>query len=228
MAARSAEAARIKAWSLEGDVLVSRAGNYASAQLSMLPDAIHVAVGPAGNRVIEILTIADGSRRTVTFASGTFNKWFIDGEHFLTSTGSTSWVYTSEATRIGAFALSSLENLNGQGSYLWTLRTSSAVLTLYRLDGGGAVAATYALGSGDRVVPAASNVLAIMPEGKSSVDVLELGTSVTRTTTPSRWRTSRPSPATATTSASATAAASSSTASTSPCPKLRWRSATAR
>jgi hypothetical protein len=143
-----------------------------------------VAAGPEGAKVIEHFALADGRRSTSTFASGSFNKWFVDGVHFFSNTSTTVWVYTSQGAQVGIFALPTIENLTGQGSYFWThaAHTPGYPLTIYALTGGGTAAASYALHVLEKVVPSGATTLGILSYGVGSVDVVELGPTIVRTT----------------------------------------------
>ena len=141
----TADSSALNLWSaLDGHNIAARPGNYDTARLFAAPAEARVALGPAGAQVIERIG-TDGSQTVTSSFSGDFSSWFTDGQHFLTSLGTTVWVYDAAATQTGIWSVpipANYANLTGQGAYFWTLAFPGQ-LTLYSITGGGTPVATY-------------------------------------------------------------------------------------
>jgi len=141
----TADSSALNLWSaLDGNNIAARPGNYDTARLFAAPAEARVALGPAGAQVIERIG-TDGSQTVTSSFSGDFSSWFTDGQHFLTSLGTTVWVYDAAATQTGIWSVpipANYANLTGQGAYFWTLAFPGQ-LTLYSITGGGTPVATY-------------------------------------------------------------------------------------
>ena len=110
---------------LSGKLFVSNAGAYIESKPFAAPGAVRVANGPAGQNVIETVSIADGSSSIGAAFSGTFNSWFLDGNRFLTNLSHSVWVYSKDSVQEALMALPSVENLTGQGNWLWTFERAT-------------------------------------------------------------------------------------------------------
>ncbi|MEO8902310.1 MAG: hypothetical protein ABI488_10425 [Polyangiaceae bacterium] len=110
----------IKAWSTSGTVLANRAGAYAASKIYAAPGELRVAQGPAGLYVIELIDVSTGSATTSPAFTGGFSSWFLDGAHFITSVGSTVWIYPKSGVGAkGPFAVVGGTAV-GQGAFFWT------------------------------------------------------------------------------------------------------------
>jgi hypothetical protein len=122
------------AFTPSGQTLFSRTGDYSKAQAFAAPGHVLVALGPAGANVIETVSTADGSSSVGPAFSGTFNSWFLDGSKFITNLQDTIWVYSSASVQQAFFTLPTVENLTGEGNWMWTYQpgaTSGSPLNIY-------------------------------------------------------------------------------------------------
>src|SRR6202023_3286923 len=113
-------ASGLTAWSPTGQSLYSATGDYSKAMAFAAPGQILVALGPAGQNVIETVSLSAGTSSTGPKFQGTFNEWFTDGSHFQTATGTTVWTYSSTSVQQDLTALSTVTGLSGQGNWFWT------------------------------------------------------------------------------------------------------------
>ncbi len=176
--------AGLTAWSTSGAILMSRTGNYSTANAFAAPGQILVAQGAAGQNVIETVSVASGSSTVGPAFSGTFNTWFTDGTYFLTSLNSNVWTYNTSSTETSFFAnIPAFTSLGGQGNWWWTV--SSSGLTIYPL-GSSTAAGSYPVG-GSSIIPSGSTIgLLGFSSGSPTLETLDLidlsGTSLAETT----------------------------------------------
>ena len=111
-----------------GEILVSKPGDYSLALSFSAPDAVRVALGPAGNNVIEAISIVDGTSTLSKPFSGMFNSWFVDGSRFLTNQSTTVWVYSNTGEQQANVALPTVTNLGGEGSWIWTFDPTGSTI----------------------------------------------------------------------------------------------------
>jgi len=189
-------------WSQAGAVIASRAGDYSTAVAFAAPGQVQIALGPAGANVVETVTVPSGASAVSPAFQGTFNSWFLDGQHFLTNTSNTVWTYTNAGVQADLTALQTVENLAGQGNWFWTYSSATTNdVNIYKVGASGAPTATYSPGVDSSVVTSGST-LAILPYGDGTGTVLDLsGSSLTATnfsapiaytlvyaaTSPSQW-----------------------------------------
>jgi len=134
----------LTAWSPAGAVLVTRSGDYSHAALFAAPDEIRVALGAAGNDVIEAIAVATGTTSVSAQFSGAFNSWFVDGERFFTNVGNTVWIYSKAAVQQELTTLPSIGNLTGQGNWFWIGgQAPNYNLAVYAVGGSTSAAANY-------------------------------------------------------------------------------------
>ena len=112
-------------FTLSGQLAAFKAGDYGSAKVFPAPGVVQVALGPVGQNVIETVSATDGTSTTSPQFSGQFNSWFLDGARFLTNTGNSVWEYSKAAVQKAIVALPSVENLTGQGNWVWTFPSST-------------------------------------------------------------------------------------------------------
>jgi hypothetical protein len=133
-------------WSPSGQLVFTRKGDYSAANAFAVPGQVQVAVGPAGQSVIETISASNGTSSVGPAFSGVFNSWFIDGARFLTTAGNTVWTYTAAGVQETFAALPSAQNLTGQGNWFWTFSQSYSAapgtLQIYPV-GGNAPVASY-------------------------------------------------------------------------------------
>ncbi len=158
-------------------MIVTRPGAYDTARVFAAPDEVRVALGPAGSQAIERIG-TDGSRSVTSQFSGDFASWFTDGQHFLTTLGTTVWVYDDAATETGIWNLPGVDGLTGQGTYFWTYASGSYPsfpLTIYSLAGGVPVA-TYNNDVGANAFGVGS-VIGVLEYGTGALRLIDLSTS---------------------------------------------------
>ena len=93
-------------------------GDYSSANVFAAPGQIQIALGPAGQNVIETLNATTGTSSVGPVFSGTFNSWFVDGHRYLTNTGTTVWTYSAASVQEAIVSLPNTANLTGQGNWI--------------------------------------------------------------------------------------------------------------
>jgi hypothetical protein len=143
----------LNVWSPTGQLLISRSGDYSAVNgdyfaknVFAAPGEVRVALGPAGQNVVETISTADGTSTVGPAFSGQFNSWFLDGEHFLTNVGTTVWAYSNTSSQVGSVvSLPSVGNLTGQGNWVWTDDYNG--LEIYPI-GSATPAASYYVGNG--------------------------------------------------------------------------------
>jgi hypothetical protein len=163
----AATGTKLQAWSLNGTLVLDRDGAYASAIIYAAPGELRIGNGPAGASVVENVAIPSGSATTTPTFSGSFHSWFLDGASFLTTLGTTVWVYPKSASAAkGIFALSTTQRLAGQADFFWTYEAGigGSPLTIYSVAGGSTPIRTIGVGVGS--VFADGNMIAIIPLGE--------------------------------------------------------------
>jgi hypothetical protein len=109
----------LRAWSLAGQPLLNIAGNFGGAQVFAAAGELRVAQGPAGASVVERIRLETGVRTPATYM-GTFARWFVDGERFLTQTGSTFRVYDKDCNQLQIVTQPTLViEPGGFGDHFW-------------------------------------------------------------------------------------------------------------
>jgi hypothetical protein len=107
-------------WSTSGQALVTRSGDYSKALVFSAPGQIQVALGPAGQNVIETDTVPAGTSSISPAFSGTFDAWFQDGSSFFTNQGSAVWVYSNTATQRALTTVANPASIGGGvGNWMW-------------------------------------------------------------------------------------------------------------
>jgi hypothetical protein len=161
-------------WSSAGQKLFTRSGDYSGAAAFAAPGQVLIAFGPAGENVIETVLATDGTSSSGPAFSGSFHSWFLDGQRFLTNTGTTVWVYSASGLQQSIVSLPTIEQLAGEGNWFWTYQasTSGYPLNIYAV-GANTPSASYAL-SVDNVVVPSGNTLGILPDGYPTASVVDL------------------------------------------------------
>jgi hypothetical protein len=160
-----------------GQIAATRPGDYSLANTFCAPGQVLVALGPAGQNVVEAVSTADGTSTVSPAFEGDFNTWFIDGTHFLTNEGNTVWVYSSAGAQQGIVGLPTIENLTGQGNWIWSY--SPAVfpfpanpLAIYAI---GSQTAAFSLPiEGLSAVVASGSTIGVLSYGSGQVSVIDL------------------------------------------------------
>jgi len=166
--------AGLTVWTPTGQVLVSKSSDYSAANAFAAPSQVQIALGAAGQNVIETVSTADGSSSLGPTFSGQFNSWFLDGGRFLTNVSNTVWTYSNATVQQALVSLPTVQNLTGQGNWIWTYESN---LPGYAFDiypvGGTTPAASYALNADTIVIPSGTTV-AVLPYGAPSASVIDL------------------------------------------------------
>jgi hypothetical protein len=122
----------LTAWSTSsGQQLFARQGDYSGAAAFPTATAILVAQGPAGANLIETVAVPAGSSASGPAFQGTFQAWFGDGSHFLTSLSTTAWVYSSASVQEDVTHIANLQQLGGVSSYFWNIYNGTS--DIYRI-----------------------------------------------------------------------------------------------
>jgi hypothetical protein len=108
-----------------GQMTASNPGDYSGTNVFCGSGQVLVALGPAGQNVIESISTVDGTSSVSPAFSGSFNSWFVDGGRFLTNEATTVWVYSNTVVQQAIVLLPTIANLTGQGNWIWTYDASS-------------------------------------------------------------------------------------------------------
>jgi hypothetical protein len=134
----------ITVWSPQGVAIATRAGDYSQAVAFAAPGSISVALGPAGQSVIETISLPAGASSVSPAYQGQFQGWFADGHRFLTTVANTVFVYSSDGQQQDLAALPTAQHLAGTGSWFWSYGADN-VLNIYPVGASGSPAASYTL-----------------------------------------------------------------------------------
>lgn len=153
-------------------VMFSRPGDYSQALAFAAPSEVRVAGGPAGQSIIEKISVPGNTSASTPAFQGQFLTWFFDGQNFLTKLANTVWTYSKDGTQLNLVALTSTNNLGGEGSWFWTYpdENSGGVLNLYAVGSNSASpAASY---SGQHAAVASKGTIAL-PAG-NGITVIDI------------------------------------------------------
>lgn len=154
-----------------GTVLFSRNGDYFAGRVFVTPTEIRVAAGPAGANTIEKISVPAGIASTSAPFQGEFHSWFVDGERFLTNTGSTIWVYSHDVQQVDLRALPGIERLTGQGDWFWIYRFDT--LSIYSVGASASPAASYSIFAPVNFVPV-GDTIGVLPRNGGQFSVIDL------------------------------------------------------
>lgn len=127
-------AAGLAAWTPNGQQIMQRQGDYSKAKVFAVAGQIQIALGAAGNNVIETIPVNGGMPVVSPAFSGTFASWFLDGQRFLTNTGSTYWTYSAAGAQQAIVSLPPYGSVIGQGNWLFYYNYGS--LQIYAVGSG--------------------------------------------------------------------------------------------
>ncbi|UWZ84920.1 putative Ig domain-containing protein [Occallatibacter riparius] len=175
-------------WSPSGALMFSRSGNYATANVFAAPGQVEVALGPAGDSVIETISVPDGTSSVSPSFIGTFHSWFLDGGRFLTTDGHDVRVYSNGAVLQGLTWLYSVDSLTGQGNWLWVVDHelgNDAVLIYPIGSSNGSASAAYDVPWQGKVISDGSVIIIFPHYGADQIQLVDLsGARPTETTYP--------------------------------------------
>jgi hypothetical protein len=153
-------------WSLAGTGLASRAGDYSSAWTFSAPLKVLIAMGPAGPNVIETVSVPGGGSSVSPSFQGQFQSWFGDGARFITSLGSTVWIYSNGAVQEDLKnPVSAPLGFGGLGNWFWTY----GPVTIYQVGASGSPVLTTT--GGDEEIPSGSTIGLVSGTQISVVDL---------------------------------------------------------
>jgi hypothetical protein len=141
---RQNSGADLTAWSLDGAMLVqvadSTPGAFARPHVAAPAALLLPTSSSSGNFVRRIPVDGTASTDSSTYV-GSFVRWFEDGQHFITTAGGSSIVYTADAVREPALP-AGVNPSGARGKYVWLLETDSGVpgLGVYEIGGSARVA----------------------------------------------------------------------------------------
>lgn len=130
-------------WSPSGQLLFTESGNYLTANVLASPSTLLIALGAAGNGVIETVSTAGWTSSVGPAFQGTFSSWFVDGSRFLTTIAAgtqigttiaafnTLYVYSLASVLEDTETMPTLQGLTGQGNWFWT--TAQPPLNIYAI-----------------------------------------------------------------------------------------------
>jgi hypothetical protein len=170
-------------WSLSGAVLLKQGGDYSKAVAYAAPGQVRVALGPAGQNVIQNITVPVGAVTVSPAFQGTFLRWFSDGARFLTVVGDNTTtvaavrVYSSAATQeeiINSLPPVGLESLAGEGNWFWIFgggSGASSALNIYAVGTNPGPIASYAYPEGSSLIPSGATLGVLQQAQVSVVDL---------------------------------------------------------
>ena len=144
----SATTESIKAWDANGTLLLTHGGDYTRPDdiddnnnfVSAALDELRIARGPAGNGVIERISIDTGASTTSPF-QGTFSSWFLDGGRFYTGQAGAVRIYAADTATQEALVPGGVSG--GQGDYFWSAGNDE--MRIYAVANPSSPVAKYAL-----------------------------------------------------------------------------------
>jgi Putative Ig domain len=146
-------ASALTVWSPSGQLLLSVSGNYQQAIPFAASGQVQIANGPAGASVIETITVPAGTSTTSPAFQGTFGAWFVDGQRFVTSLGSSVWVYSNAAVKQDFGSPAGVCSLGGSGDWYWSAPCGSQITTsqfsIYQVGSGATPAASLSFAADD-------------------------------------------------------------------------------
>lgn len=174
----------VSVWSPAGQLLVSRPGNYSSAIAFAAPGALRIGLGPAGNNVVETISVPGGTDAVSPQFNGQFAAWYLDGSGFLalgpgSATSTVSLLlYSNNLVPEGTIANpvvngygATLEGTYVQGAWLWTL-SQDDVLTVSALAAPATPVATYSFGGA--LVSASATTIGVWDSTSGLLSVIDL------------------------------------------------------
>ena len=177
----TADTTALAAYTPTGERLFSLAGDFSQSVAFSTPTAVEVAMGPAGQNVIETVTAATGATAVSAPFQGQFSAWFVDGSRFLTTLGTTVWTYSAAAVQqdISQVPTSSGQpgNLGGVGNYFWTGAGISGgnQVNVYQVGNSGSPALTATAPTNTFwLVQPSGTTLGLLEEGNAQLQVIDL------------------------------------------------------
>jgi hypothetical protein len=165
-------ASTLQIWSTSGNQQFSRSGDYSKALVYAAPGEVRVALGPAGQNVIETVSVTTGAAAVSAAFQGQFRAWFQDGGRFLSSQGNAVWTYSSSAVQQDLTQMSVTDGLAGQGNWFWTLRNGE--LNIYQVGASSTPALTSQPYDVTTVAIPSGNTIGLFAYGTGQLTVIDL------------------------------------------------------
>lgn len=159
--------AALSVWSTSGQAVFTRSGDYSKALVFSAPGQVQVALGPAGQSVIETDTVPGGISSVSAAFSGTFDAWFQDGSSFLTNQGNTVWVYSNTATQRALTTVANEFFLGGVGDWMWNI--TDAGIDVYQVG-----QSTSAFSAAGLIAASGTTLGVVGTDNSDQVTVLDL------------------------------------------------------
>jgi hypothetical protein len=121
----------LSVWSPSGTALASLSGDYSKAVAFAAPGQIQLAASPAGQNVIQTVSVPSGTATTGPAFNGTFSSWFLDGSRFITTAGTTVLVYSPASALQATMVFSSAASFVGQGNWIWSVAGFGGELQIF-------------------------------------------------------------------------------------------------
>ncbi len=159
-------------WTPTGQLLVSRAGDYSAAQSFAAPGDVQVALGAAGQSVVETVSTTDGTSSVSPPFSGEFHSWFLDGEQFITNLSNTVWIYSKAGVQQTVVQFAAIDGLAGERNWLWTYSDLGGSLAIYSV-GSATPVVVYGIGILAKVIPSGTTI-GVLSYGAGAASVIDL------------------------------------------------------
>ncbi len=157
-----------------GQTVVFKPGDYSLAKAYAASGKVLVAMGPAGQNVIETISTANGASQLSPTFSGQFHSWFLNGGRFLTNLTKTVWVYSDAGAQQAIVALPTIDNLTGQGDWIWTYESGKPGYPLEVYPIGSTTPAFSHSESSSSVAIASGSTIGVLPFGTGQVRIIDL------------------------------------------------------
>jgi hypothetical protein len=168
----------LDAYSPTGQHIYAATGDYSAAKVAATPGKILIALGAAGQDVIETVSVPGGTSSAGPKFQGQFNEWFADGNHFQTTIATTVYTYSSASVQQDLSSFSSVQSLGGNADWFW-VTTSANALDIYAIGSTSSPALSVSTGVSGAVI-ASGSTIGVLPYGSAQVTIVDLsGTSPT-------------------------------------------------
>jgi len=161
----TASSTELTVWSLAGTALASRAGDYSEAWAFSAPGSVRIAKGAAGQNVIETVSVPGGVSTVSPSFQGQFRSWFGDGARFITSLGSTVWIYSNAVVQEDFKNPVSAQSFGGLGNWFWTY----SPVTIYQVGASSSPVLTTT--GGQEEIPSSSTIGLVSDTQVSVIDL---------------------------------------------------------
>ena len=161
------------AWNTAGQMLVNQSGDYSKANVRADPGQIRIALGAAGQNLIQTISTSTATASTSPTFQGQFSTWFLDGGSFLTTQGNVVFTYSSAAVQQDVTQVTTTSYLGGQGNWFWTY-DAIAGLTIYKVGASTSPALSPGLGGGATTLIASNNTLGAVSTASQQLVTIDL------------------------------------------------------